>query len=419
MLGNRIKKIFILYRGNIVAQALNLVVFFGATYYFPIDIIGTYFIFVAIAEICGSFFSLQSHLTIALANTFKDKYQNWKAGFNIILLFHVLFIVGIIIIYFLQRSFFSGVFAFKLWYFLLPISSLFFGMNQLGEHYLIAIYRYSFVSRLKFIRVVSFSSVVLVFILEPNSINALILGYLVGQITQVVGYYFLAYRRLSIKFSILEVKILLIQFFNKYKHILILNTIVSPINIISNQLPVILLPILYSKSVTANYGIVFKTLLFPVMLFSQVYGQDIYVKASNIFNKKEPLSNFWKLELRKLFIIAIIPFIIIYLISPWFYEKVMGQEWLLAGDITRIILIWMFINFIKTPLASLISILQLQKKWLVFEVFQLIGRLLIFFISYVFTFSVQYTLTLYALISSFAGIILLIYIYYSIGRKGF
>nr|WP_321406149.1 hypothetical protein [uncultured Carboxylicivirga sp.] len=402
-----------------VAQALNLVVFFGATYYFPIDLIGTYFIFVAIAEICGSFFSLQSHLTIALAKTFKDKYQNWKSGFSIILLLHIFFIIGILIIYFLQRNFFREVFAFKLWYFLLPVSSLFFGMNQLGEHYLIAIYRYSFISRLKFIRVIFFSTVVLIFILKPNKINALILGYLAGQISQVIGYYFVVYRRLSIKSSVRQLKMSLAIFFSKYKHILILNTVVSPVNIISNQLPVILLPILFSKSVTANYGIVFKTLLFPVMLFSQVYGQDIYVKASNIFNKKEPLSIFWKLELRKLFLIAIIPFSIVYISSPWFYEKVMGQEWLLAGEITRIILFWMFINFIKTPLASLISILQLQKKWLVFEVFQLIGRLLIFLISYSFTFSVQYTLNLYALISSFAGIILLIYLYHSIKKREF
>ncbi len=410
----RIRNVFKLYKGNLVAQILNLFVFFGAAHILPVESIGTYFIFIAIVTIIGSSLSFQMHLTLALPRSLKAKIENLYCGILILLMSNALFLLGVIISYFGIDFFINVDIDFKVWYFILPLSSLLFGLNLIGEHFYVANKKYSLITNVKVIRVIIFFSTALFFQYVLSSNYSLVLGYIGGQIAMVIIFYSRMFQIQIRKHFLKRVDLLLYTYYKSYIRILVYNSIVSPINIVSNQLPYIFLPILFDKGVTANYGMAFKTLLFPLMLFSQVYGQDFYVNASDVYKKSGSLLKLFYSEMNKLFRLAIIPFIVVFIVSPWFFKTVMGADWIMAGIFTRLILLWMFVNFIKTPLSSLISILHIQKKWLIFELIQLMVRLGVLGYSYVLVLNVNETLLFYASVSAIAGLVLMIIIYHSI-----
>lgn len=83
-------------------------------------------------------------------------------------------------------------------------------------------------------------------------------------------------------------------------------------------------------------------------------------------------------------VIGIIPYSIVFLIGPWLFTVVFGSEWLIAGEFSRWLSIWLFATLFTRPIVAAIPVLKLQQFFLWFEVCSLILRAAVLYGGYKF-----------------------------------
>jgi O-antigen/teichoic acid export membrane protein len=405
-----LKKISTLYSGTFVSQGINLIVFFWAASFFKEEPIANYFILVALSEIITSMTSLQSHLTIVLGKSKLDRQYN--------LVYSILInILNSLIILSLATLFFSlipdsKVLFLKQVFYFIPLTVFCLGINFSYENYFIAEGKIKVVTAGKLLRTTLFG-ITLLYMFYAKNKNPLAWSYLTSIVVLLIFNLLIAGK--SVIFLLKKTSHSgLITYIIKYKKIIGLNTLTTPINIFSNQLPYLALPFLYGSGVTANYGILFKTIFFPLLLFSQVYGQLFYKHISERIIQLKEIKHMYYKALRSLFLSGLMPFVIISILSPWFFQYILNGKWAFAGSIAQLITPMVFITFIKSPLSSVIAPLGIQKKWFIFETTQLLLRILLFYTCLILLLSVQQTILFFSLLNVLTGISLLVLLYQNV-----
>lgn len=168
------------------------------------------------------------------------------------------------------------------------------------------------------------------------------------------------------------------------------------------QLPILIITSIYGKSVIGLYGLANTIVNLPMTLIGNSIGDVFYGEAASI-GKTDPkrlkdLSN--KLQ-KKLILLGIIPIIILVLFGPFLFSLVYGQEWYQAGIYARILSILVFARLIFTPISRVFSVFERQKEALILDALRLTLVLVIFGISYVFSFNSYNAIIAYSLSMAF------------------
>jgi O-antigen/teichoic acid export membrane protein len=179
---------------------------------------------------------------------------------------------------------------------------------------------------------------------------------------------------------------------------------------LSNQLPLFLLTRFFDAGAAADYGLASRVVSAPMGLIGQSVGQVFYQEASEIKNKNKPLDDIVKTIYKRLFKIGIIPFIILAAFAPVIFKIVFDSEYETSGQITRIIIPWLFLGFLNAPVSYIITILNKQKTILLYDTGLLISRFVALYSGYYFYNSIMISVLFY----SVTGIIFngLLYFYF-------
>jgi O-antigen/teichoic acid export membrane protein len=110
----------------------------------------------------------------------------------------------------------------------------------------------------------------------------------------------------------------------------------------------------------------------PMKLIGTSLSQVFYQKASEAFNDGKALWPITKKMLTRLSLIGIPSFLVIIFIGPSLFSIVFGGRWHDAGIYAQILMPWIYLVFIGSPIANLSSILGKQKG---FFTLTLIGNL--------------------------------------------
>ena len=73
---------------------------------------------------------------------------------------------------------------------------------------------------------------------------------------------------------------------------------------------------------------------------------------------------------------SFIPFVLIGIFGPRIFGFIFGEEWFQAGSYMRLLLPWLFLVFISSPLSFLPDLLSLQKKAMWIDVVKFIFRVI-------------------------------------------
>lgn len=138
------------------------------------------------------------------------------------------------------------------------------------------------------------------------------------------------------------------------------------INNLSSNMPVFVIASKFGSAEAGLYSFGFLMIFRPVNLvtssFSQVFSQRIisqYNKGKKVFPDVKKLA-------LKLFQFSIIPFLIAGIAGPAVFGLVFGEKWLIAGKYMQILLPWIFIVLLSSPLSFLPDMLKRQQTamWL-------------------------------------------------------
>lgn len=222
----------------------------------------------------------------------------------------------------------------------------------------------------------------------------LIPGLMIGQF-----FNFIILMKLSLK-SLLNLKKHISfkrMFFliSKYRDIPLFNTILTFTNNLSNELPVLLISKYFGFGAVGLYGLAIKVSKTPSGIVGQSISLVFFNEASKLYNEGGDLYKLLKTMQKKLFLIALLIFIPLFIIS-FFLDFIFGDNWIEAGTYVRILLPWLFVMFLNTPISSLTEILNKQKVFLIYGILLIISRFLALYLGYVIYNDIKTSLILFS-----------------------
>ena len=151
----------------------------------------------------------------------------------------------------------------------------------------------------------------------------------------------------------------------------------------------------------------------PLQLIGTSVGQVYYQRGSEIYNVGGNIWGITKKIVIRLSIISLIIFVPIAIAGPKIFSLIFGKEWYNAGVYARLLLPWLVVRFIGSPITSSMNILGKQKEFLFFTV--IIN--LLFPLILLFSFKNGFPFTLSILFVSIITSIYLMFIIIWIKRK--
>ncbi len=176
------------------------------------------------------------------------------------------------------------------------------------------------------------------------------------------------------KVSIKRMKELAIQ----YKHFPLFSSWSSIANTISPQVPSFLLAFFYSTSVVGHFSLANQVVNLPMGIVGSAIGQVFFQKVSEVKNGngKGDMKTIVGEVYNKLISIGLFPMILLILIGEQIFTFVFGNEWGIAGTYVKILIPWIFLVFLSSPITTLYNVFEKQKVWLTFSMALLVSRVI-------------------------------------------
>ncbi len=151
------------------------------------------------------------------------------------------------------------------------------------------------------------------------------------------------------------------------------NTWATLLNTISWQLPNIILSACFSPTVAGYYALSNRFIQIPMNFIGSAIAQVFFQRISRAKNEKE-LSLIVQNTFELLVKCSILPIITIIFIGQELFTTLFGEQWLDAGIYTQVLSVYIFFNFIASPLTQLLSVVEQQEITLIVNFFLLISR---------------------------------------------
>ena len=374
-----VKNVLTLITGSAISQIVVYASILILARLFSTELFGVYFLFTSSILLLKPIISLQLDLAIVLPK--KD-----EEAINIFALTTVVIFILSLLLFLIILFFKDAILTFfeieKLTYFiyLLPLSTFFYGFistlnywnNRTKSFKNIAKGNISKSSILSISQIATGAS-------KLNSIG-LIPGMILGQITQVILLLKVSFSSLNkLKKEISFIKMILLA--KKYKDIPKFNTLISFLNTLSNEIPVLMITKYFGLANAGIYGLAIKVGRAPSGIVQDSVSQVFFNKATEIYNQDKNLTKIITKTGKNLLKIGLLIFVPLFIIS-FYLDIVFGKDWQQVGLYLRVLIPWLFIMFLSSPLTSLIVILNKQKTILFYDIFLLTFRFLAFYLGF-------------------------------------
>jgi len=184
------------------------------------------------------------------------------------------------------------------------------------------------------------------------------------------------------------------------------------INTFSQQLPIFLFGIYYSSAVVGYYMLSQRIIKMPSSILANAVADVFRQKASHQFANNGNCFLLYKQTIKKLFLIAVIPFSILFFIAPELFSFIFGEKWKITGEYVQIMMPMFFFQFISNPLSMLTVITNKQEYDIWWQSFFGVGTVIVLFSCHYLQSDIKITLLYLTLFYSLMYGIMLYLTYY-------
>lgn len=368
-----------LFTGSTLSQVILFAITPILTRLYSEELFGLYFVFTSIVMVLKTIATLRFELAIVLPKKDED-------AINVIfltILLNIIFCLSVTGLIFLFKDFFNSLLGEKdlgNYLYLIPISVFFTGLNDIFLRWNNRVKKYKNISVGSIIKTSSTG----IWSIGWGSFGFKNIGLIPGQIFGVFSsftfLFFISIKELFklVKYISLKRVIFLV---NKYKNILKYNTLINFLVNISNEAPIFLLANYFGADTVGLYGMANRLIGTPSNLISKSISPVFFQNASDKYNNKEDVYIFLKKTYSNLLKIGLLIFIPALILSP-LLQYILGKEWLHTGYYAMIIIPLVFFKFLNNPVSSIFTILNQQKKLIIFYFCILFLRIASIYIGY-------------------------------------
>jgi O-antigen/teichoic acid export membrane protein len=197
--------------------------------------------------------------------------------------------------------------------------------------------------------------------------GGLIIADTIGQLVAGFFVFFKSLKSDKDKIQFISRKSMILQS-KRYIHFPKFNIISGLFEKGSGQLPVILLSSFFGTAISGFFSLSQRIIAAPGALIGSSVGDVFRQQASIEFLEKGNCRDTFLNLLKLLFLLAIIPFLIIFFFAPFLFSFIFGAEWRIAGEYAQIMTVMFFLSFIVSPLSNMFIIAEKQKIDLIIQV---------------------------------------------------
>lgn len=403
-----VKNVLTLITGSAISQVIIYASILVLTRLFSTELFGVYILFTSAVLILKPIISLQYELAIVLPKKDEDAINIFV--FSILIIVVLSSILMVLIILFKEEILlFFEIEQLSYFIYLIPLSTFCYScINSLNY----------WNNRTNLFKNIAKGNIVKSAVMSTSQITTgfgnfnsfgLILGAIIGQIAQLI------YLFKNVMKSVLLLKKeisfhRMVTLSKTYRDIPVFNTIISFLNTLSNEIPVILITKYFGLSTAGIYGLAIKVGRAPSGIVQSSVNQVFFNKASKTHNEGKNLLKIIKKTSSHLLKIACLIFVPLFILS-FYLDIIFGEDWAQVGPYLRILIPWLLIMFISSPLTSLIVILNKQKVILFYDIFLLTFRFIAFYVGYYYFNDVIISLTLFSGVGVFFNIFILAYFF--------
>lgn len=206
-------------------------------------------------------------------------------------------------------------------------------------------------------------------------IFGIFVGYFLGSVVMIKGFFSAipSFKGISIR-KIREMAV-------TYKKFPLFSSWSAVSNSISIQIAPFMLAVYFSPTVVGLFGMAHIAVNMPMNLVGTAIGQVFFQKVSYEKNTTGIVKYVVKEIHQRLITIGLFPILVLMIIGEDLFSFVLGVQWSTAGEYARILAPWILLVFIASPLTHIFSIMELQKKGLIFNLIILLSRLIVLIIG--------------------------------------
>jgi O-antigen/teichoic acid export membrane protein len=285
------------------------------------------------------------------------------------------------------------------WLFLVPLVSLFVGVYQSLNYWLISTRCFKRLSLNKVI----FYSFMIAFQIGMGLLNVgylgLIYGHIMGQalVTGLLVCYVLRENRAELRLIRLGI---MIRQAKRYFDFMKFSLPADLINVLSNQIPYVLLNRFFGTRTVGLYSLPQRVLGAPVSLVSSSILDVFKERANREFQEKGNCRAIYSKTFKYLLLFSFILFGSLAIVSPKLIPFIFGNQWGIAGEYAQILCLLFFFRFIASPLSYVVFVVEKQKYDLIWQICLLVFTLLSIMFGFyfnsaklsIFCFSVSYSI---------------------------
>ncbi len=399
--------------GTTIAQAIPIAISPILTRIYTPEDFGVFALYIGIVNFIAVVATARYEMAIVLPKSEKEAIN--ILALSILITLSIVFVITFIII-FLKKFILDSLNASALGYiiYLVPLSILLAGLAQSFNYWS---------NRKEYFKNMSNAQVsqsISIGIFQPLfkfiGINSgLILGNIVGRFVSVfiLMHKFIKNDKTSLQYIKKEV---MIEQMIKYKDFPLVNSFHAFSDILRSSGSVMLISSFFGSAILGFYTLSLRVLQVPIGIIGSALGQVLYKKFSSLHNDNQPLYPYVKVVMIKLLLVALPTFGILFFIAPDLFAFVFGEKWRIAGEYSQILIPYLFMNFLISPISSIPIVLQRQKSIFLIS---LVGNVIYILAFILFNFLAFSQVLIILTLSQVFFYLYVIYWYYKIIRINF
>jgi O-antigen/teichoic acid export membrane protein len=194
-------------------------------------------------------------------------------------------------------------------------------------------------------------------------------------------------------------------------------SILSDLFTIANtQLSILFISKYFTLTSVGFFSFILRVISIPTSILSSAIGDIFKQQASEYYVLNKECHTIYLNTLKKLFLLAIVPFSLLFIYSQQIFIFIFGKEWYIAGEYAQLLSPMFFLQFISSPLSAMFYIAEKQALYLKISATMLLAMISLFLLVYTYELDMKNFLLGYTLIYSFVYLIN-IFITYSLSKK--
>ena len=204
---------------------------------------------------------------------------------------------------------------------------------------------------------------------------SLIIAQIIGQ---SLGTIILLVRALRADFKVLKESFSLSNIFyqmKRYRKFPLIDTWSNLMNVVSWQLPVLMLSGFFSPVIAGLYSLGFTMIQMPMSFIGGSIRQ-VFLQRSAVAKHNGTLPELVNEICSVLIMLSVMPFLLLGVVGGDLFGLVFGSEWYEAGVFAQILALWAMIWFVASIMSELIYVMEYQGFGFIYNVLNLSTRFL-------------------------------------------